>query len=142
MTKGDFVASQALGNAVEGTTPHLGAQIAGRNDGFVGDGEDIGGNDRRGNFQGFEVFLDLLPVFLVVAGVHDQIRDLKREFGVAMEVFEKKGEHHRVFPAGDADADFIIRLQKLINRQSFCEFPIDLVLKSGVERALDLFGSR
>ena len=59
-----------------------------------------------------------------------------------MEVLEKEGEHHRVFPARDADADFIIRLQKLINRQSFREFPIDLVLKSGVERALDLLGSR
>ncbi len=73
----DLVAAQLLGLAVEVAAPHPGAEIAGVLVGVVGHREDVALEDGHRDVEQLGVGLDLLAVYLIVAGVHHQKDQLK-----------------------------------------------------------------
>ena len=56
------------------------------------------------------VALDFLAVDFVIAGIHDEVDQLKRHLAVALQLLQKLCHQHGVLTAGNADGDLIPRL--------------------------------
>ena len=114
MPKCDFIAAQLLGLAVEVAAAHPGAEIAGVFVGVVGHREDVALEDGHRDVEQLGVGLDLLAVYLIVAGVHHQEDQLERHIAVALKLLHQLCHQHRVFATRDADGDLVPGLDQLI----------------------------
>ena len=114
MSQRDFVAAQLLRLLVQVAAAHTGTEVAGRLVAVVGDVKDVRLKYRDGNVQQRGVALDLLAVDLIIAGVHDEIDELKRNLAVALQFLQELGHKHRILAAGDADGDLVPGLDQLI----------------------------
>ena len=110
----DFVAAQLLGLAVQVAAAHPGAEIAGVLVGVVGHREDVAFEDGHRDVEQLGVGLDLLAVYLVVAGVHHQKDQLKGNIAVLLQFLHQLCHQHGVFAARDADGDLVALLYQLV----------------------------
>ena len=110
----DFIAAQFLGLAVEVAAAHPGAEIAGVPVGVVGHREDVALEDGHRDVEQLGVGLDLLAIYLVVAGVHHQKDQLERHIAVALKLLHQLCHQHRVFATRDADGDLVTGLDELV----------------------------
>ena len=60
------------------------------------------------------VALDLLAVDFIIAGVHDEVDELKRNLAVALQFLQELGHKHRILAAGDADGNLVPGLDQLV----------------------------
>ena len=114
MAERDFVAAKLLRFFIQMATAHPGTKVAGRFIAVVCHIKDVCFKHRDGNMQQCGVALDLLAVDFVIAGVHDEIDQLKRNLAVALQLLQKLGHDHRILTAGNTDGDLVPRLDQLI----------------------------
>ena len=114
MSQRDFVAAKLLCFLVQVAAAHTGAEVAGRLITVVGDIKDVRLKYCDGNVQQRGVALDLLAVDFIIAGVHDEVDELKRNLAVALQFLQELGHKHRILAAGDADGNLVPGLDQLI----------------------------
>ena len=114
MSQRNFVAAQLLGLAVQVSPAHPGAEVTGVLVGVVGDRKNIALKNGHRDVQQLRVGFDLLAVDLVVAGIHDQKHQFKRNIAVALQFLQELGHQHGVFAAGDAHGDAVAGLHQFI----------------------------
>ena len=114
MSQRDFVAAKLLRFLVQVAAAHAGAEVARRLITVVGDIKDVRLKYCDGNVQQRGVALDLLAVDFIIAGVHDEVDELKRNLAVALQFLQELGHKHRILAAGDADGDLVPGLDQLV----------------------------
>ena len=114
MSQRDFVAAKFLRFLVQVAAAHAGAEVAGRLITVVGNIKDVRLKYCDGNVQQRGVALDLLAVDFIIAGVHDEVDELKRNLAVALQFLQELGHKHRILAAGDADGDLVPGLDQLV----------------------------
>ena len=114
MAERDFVAAKLLCFFVQMTAAHPGTKVAGGFITVVCYIKDVCFKDCDGNMQQCGVALDLLAVDFVIAGVHDEKDQFKRDLAVALQLLQKLGHDHRILTAGNTDGDLVPRLNQFI----------------------------
>ena len=114
MPQRDFVAAKLLRFLVQVAAAHAGAEVAGRLITVVGNIKDVRLKYCDGDVQQRGVALDLLAVDFIIAGVHDEVDDLKRNLAVTLQFLQELGHKHRILAAGDADGDLVPGLDQLV----------------------------
>ena len=140
MAERDLVAAERTRLAVEVAAAHLGAKVARRLLHMEDRLENVRREEGQRHMEELRVLLDDAAVHLVVAGVHAEEDELKRELVVALEVLEELRHEHRVLAARDADGNLVAGLHELELADGLDEFAVDLVLvllAQGVLNALE-----
>ena len=138
MSERDLVAAKFLCLAVQISAPHPGAQIAGRIFYMIDRLKNIGSKDRQRNVQTLCIVLDQLPVFRLVARIHDQKSDVKRKFVMPLQLLKKFCHQHRILAAGDADCNPVALLHEVIRADRLCKPAPQILAVSLPQILLDL----
>ena len=137
MAERNLVAAEFFCLAVQMPSPHAGAEVAGRVFLVICDIKNIRFKYRKRNLKQSRVALNFLTVDRVVTRIHAKEDDIKGYAGMFMQLLHEFRHQHAVLSAGDADGDFVSRLDELVLDDGCHERSPEFFTKALVYAALD-----
>ena len=137
MTECDLVAAEFFGLAVQMTSSHAGAEVAGRVLLAICNIKNICFKYSQRNLKQLRVAFDLRAVDRIVTRIHAEEDEIKGYAGMFMQLLHEFRHQHAVLSAGDADGDFVSRLDELVLDDGCHERSPEFFTKALVYAALD-----
>ena len=132
-----LVAAEFFRLAVQMSSSHAGAEVAGRVLLVICDIKNIRLKYRKRNLKQSCVALNFLTVDRVVTRIHAEEDEIKGYAGMFMQLLHEFRHQHAVLSAGDADGDFVSRLDELVLDDGCHERSPEFFTKALVYAALD-----